>query len=131
MKHVHEEDHTGVTKTLAKSRSKYWIIRGGRLSRKIRRECYRCRILDKEIIGQLMGPLPESRLTQALVFNVTSMDLFGPLSIKDTVKKRVQMKVWGVIFTCAATRAISLDVTESYSTDSILQTIRKFVTIRE
>ena len=130
MKHVHEEDHTGATKTLAKSRRKYWIIRGGRLARKIRSSCYECRLLDKKMAGQLMAPLPEFRLASSPVFNVTSMDLFGPLTIRDTVKKRTQMKIWGAIFTCASTRAVYLDITESYSTDSILQTIRKFATIR-
>lgn len=130
MKHIHEEAHTGVLRTVAKSRRKYWIIQGGRISRKVRRECYTCRTLDKELSGQLMAPLPDFRLQPSPVFNVTSMDLFGPLMIRDSVKKRTQMKVWGVIFTCASTRALHLDITESYSTDSILQTIRKFVTIR-
>ena len=46
------------------------------------------------------------------------------------VKKRTTMKVWGLIATCAATRAVHLDVTASYSTDSILQTIRKFTSLR-
>ena len=40
------------------------------------------------------------------------------------------MKVWGVIFNCTVTRAVYLDVTEDYSTDSILETIRKFISIR-
>ena len=40
------------------------------------------------------------------------------------------MKVWGFIANCAATRAIHIDLTDSYSTDSILQTLRKFVCIR-
>lgn len=61
---------------------------------------------------------------------MTSMDLFGPIEIKDTVKQRTRKKVWGVIFDCAATRAVHLDLTEDYSTDSILQTIRRFVALR-
>ena len=40
------------------------------------------------------------------------------------------MKVWGFIATCATTRAVYLDITESYGTDSILQTIRRFIAIR-
>ena len=130
MLHVHSEDHSGVTRTVAKSRRKYWIVRGGKIARKIRGSCYTCRKLDKELAGQLMAPLPECRLTVAPVFNVTSMDLTGPITIKDAVKKRVEMKVWGVIFTCAATLAVYLDISESYSTDSILQTICKFVSNR-
>ena len=40
------------------------------------------------------------------------------------------MKVWGFVANCAVTRAIHIDLTDSYSTDSILQTIRKFITLR-
>ena len=130
MKHVHAEDHSGVTRTLAKSRRKFWIVRGGKLARKVRGSCYRCRLLDKELAGQLMAPLPAFRLAESPVFYVTSMDLFGPLLIKDMVKKRTTMKVWGAIFTCAATRAVWLDITPSYGTDHILQTIEKFIRVR-
>ena len=79
---------------------------------------------------QQMAPLPKERLAMTPVFYITSMDLIGPLMIKDSVKGRVEKKVWGVIFTCDSTRAVYLDITEDYSTDSILQTIRKFTSNR-
>ena len=100
------------------------------MASKIRRSCCQCHILDKRLAEQQMSPLPEFRLTVAPVFNVTSIDLFGPLTIRDTVKKRTHMKVWGVIATCASTRAVYIDLTESYGTDAILQTIHRFVSIR-
>lgn len=130
MKHVHSEDHSGITRTVAKSRRKYWIVRGRRLAEQIRSSCYRCRLLDKLMAMQQMAPLPSSRLAMSPPFHMTSMDLFGPIEIKDTVKQRTRKKVWGVIFDCAATRALHLDLTEDYSTDAILQTIRRFVAIR-
>ena len=58
------------------------------------------------------------------------MALFGPIDIRDTVKQRTRKKVWGVIFNCAVTRAMYIDLTEDYGTDSILQTLRRFVCIR-
>ena len=130
MREVHCEEHSGITKTLAKSRRRFWIVRGRRLAEKTRNSCYQCRLLDKQMAEQQMASLPECRLTVAPVFNVTSLDLFGPRTIRDTVKKRTHMKVWGIIFTCASTRAVYLDITESYGTDSILAAIRKFVSIR-
>jgi hypothetical protein len=130
MKHIHDENHSGRTKTVAKSRRKFWIVRAGRVFEKVKSACYRCKILEKQLAMQQMSALPESRLAIAPIFNTTSIDLFGPLTIKDTVKKRTSMKVWGFIATCAATRAIHIDVTEGYSTDAILQTLRKFVTLR-
>ena len=131
MRKVHFEDHTGVTRTIAKSRRKFWIPRARTIAQSLRHSCYVCRLLDKKLAMQLMCPLPENRLAIAPVFHTTSLDLFGPIQIKDTVKKRTTMKVWGVIFTCAATRAVHLDITDSYSTDSILQVLGKFTALRE
>jgi hypothetical protein len=56
-----------------------------------------------------------------------AVDLFGPLQYKDMVKKRVTGKGWGVIFVCTASSAIHLELTESYSTDSFLQALRRFM----
>ena len=130
MQHVHEEDHTGVVKTVAKSRRKFWVVRARRLAEKIKRRCYRCRLIDKKLAEQMMSPLPDSRLKVQPVFYIVSMDLFGPIIIKDTIKQHTRKKVWGVIFVCTVTRALYLDLTEDYGTDSILQTIRRFICIR-
>ena len=127
---VHFEDHSGATKTAAKCRRKFWIVRLTRLARTMKSSCYVCRLLDKLLSMQQMAPLPDFRLAPAPPFNTTSIDLFGPYTIKDTVKKRTKMKVWGFIATCAVTRAIHLDITDSYGTDSILQTLRKFKLLR-
>ena len=51
--------------------------------------------------------------------------------IKDSVKQRTKKKVWGVIFNCLSSRAVHIDVSEDYGTDSILQVIRKFMCIRK
>ena len=130
MKDMHNEDHSGVTKTVAKSRRRFWIVRARKLAEKIKRECYKCRLLDKRLASQLMAPLPQFRTCIAPVFNVTLVDLFGPFMIKDMIKKRTKMKTWGLVATCATTRAIYLDLVDGYSTDAFLQTLRRFVAIR-
>ena len=130
IREIHEEDHSGVTRTVAKSRRKFWVIRARKVAQKIRNSCFRCRLLDKKLESQQMAPLPTFRQSIAPVFNVTSIDLFGPFMIKDMVKKRTRMKVWGLVATCACTRAVYLDLVDGYSTDSVLQTLRKFVTMR-
>ena len=58
------------------------------------------------------------------------MDLCGPFLICDNVKRRTRKKVWLVIFNCTVTRAVYIDLTEDYGTDSILQTLRRFISIR-
>ena len=127
---IHFEDHSGVTKTVAKARRKFWIVRARRVAQTLKNSCYVCRLLDKQLGMQQMAPLPDSRLAVSPPFHTTSIDLFGPFVIKDMVKKRTEMKVWGLVATCAATRAVHLDITNSYSTDSILQTLRKFTSLR-
>ena len=60
--------------------------------------CVVCRKLRKEVAGQIMGQLPEERLKPSPAFTYTALDLFGPFSIKDSVKKRTKCKAYGVIF---------------------------------
>ena len=130
MRKVHEENHTGITTTVAKSRRKFWIVRARNLAKTVSRSCYECRLIDKKLAEQQMAPLPNSRLCPSPTFHIVSMDLFGPIFIKDTVKQRTTKKCWGVIFSCTVVRALYIDLTEDYSTDAILQTIRRFVSIR-
>ena len=77
-----------------------------------------------------MGEIIPERLQPAPAFYHTSLDLFGPFLIRDTVKKRTKTKGYGVIFTCVATRAVYLDLVDGYATKDFLVTFRRFVTIR-
>ena len=58
------------------------------------------------------------------------MDLFGPFTIRGVVNKRTRNKCFGIIFTCGGSRAVYCDVTQDYSTDSFLQAVRRFVSLR-
>ena len=130
MTEAHNVDHGGINTTVMRSRAKVWIIQGAKLAKKVVNQCYRCRLNKKKLLNQVMAPLPEERLTPAPVFNSVALDLFGPLEIRDLVKKRVTGKGWGVIFVCMATSAIHLELAESYSTESFLQALRRFICIR-
>ena len=53
--------------------------------------------------------------------------------IKDDCVKRgpkVAKKVWGVLYTCTASRAVQLDVAVDYSTEAVLHTIRRLLAVR-
>ena len=80
-----------------------------------------------------MGDLPAFRTEMSPCFSVVLMDLFGPFDIRDDVVRRgpkVRKKVWGVIFSCASTRAIQLDVCVDYSTESVLHCVRQLMAVR-
>ena len=48
MQYVHTEDHTGVTRTVAKSRRKFWIVRARKLAEKLKYDCYEYKIANFE-----------------------------------------------------------------------------------
>ena len=130
MEDAHAIEHSGVDRTLWRSRCTVWIINGRRLAKVIGNNCFRCKLLNKRLEKQVMAPLPESRVPPAPVFDSTAVDLFGPLEIRDTVKKRTTKKCWGVIFCCTVTSAIHLEVAEDYSCDSFLLCLRRFCNLR-
>ena len=59
-------------------------------------------------------------MVEALPFEYTGLDCFGPLFIKqyaNGVDKPVYKKVWVYLFTCMAVRAVHLELVEDMSAD--------------
>ena len=84
----------------------------------------------KKIVGQKMGCLPEERMKPSPPFFFTSLDLFGPITIRNTIKKRTTKKVYGLILNCMVTRAVHLELVEGYDAQSFLVSFKRFVSIR-
>jgi len=129
LEEAHQVDHGGQDNMVLRSRKRVWIVKARRIAKVVKENCFRCRLLYKRTMGQIMGPTPAHRVGPAPVFYSTAVDLFGPLTIRDTVKKRTHGKAWGVMFTCTATSAVCLELTESYSMDSFLQTLVRFTCV--
>ena len=130
IKSVHNEDHSGITRTVAKSRRKFWVVKARKIAKAVKRSCYTCRLLEKVLAQQQMAPLPRARQVMSPTFQDISVDLIGPVEIRGTVNKRSRKKVWGLVITCLATRAVHLDVTDDYSMESVLTTLRRFIATR-
>lgn len=77
-----------------------------------------------------MGDLPKERLSPAAPFQFTSVNLFGPYLVKDDVKKRVSMKVWGVLFCCTSSRTIHVELANTLTTESFLLAYQRFTSVR-
>ena len=92
------------------------------------KHCRVCLIQRQKVCSQIMGNLPIERTVPSKAFLVTTLDLFGPITIKDScVKKgpRIHKKVWGCLFSCAGARAVHLDIADDYSTQSVLHCVRR------
>ena len=127
---VHNECHTGIEDTIVKVRKRMWVPKIRSLIKNIKKNCIRCRFLEKRLLTQIMSPLPVERLNPSPAFHHSAVDLFGPFSIKNNVKKRTFGKAYGVLFNCLYSRAVYLDLADGYDTESFLLVLRRFVAIR-
>ena len=114
--------------TLNEIRSRgYWIIGGSSAVNTVIASCVTCRKLRGPVIEQRMADLPEDRLESAPPFTYCAADYFGPFLVKE---RRKEIKRYGVIFTCMASRAIHLEIANSLDTDSFLNAFRRFTSRR-
>ena len=128
--YIHAKGHHGVLTTASKIRARFWITQLLKMIQSVKLNCVTCKKLDKKLSGQVMGNLPKERLKPAPPWYSTSIDLFGPFTICEAVKKRITSKAYGVIFNCIGTRAVYLDLAPDYSTESFLMVLRRFVSLR-
>ena len=105
----------------------YYIINGRSMISHIIAKCVTCRKLRGRTQDQKMSDLPPERLTPSPPFTYTGMDVFGPFYIKEG---RKELKRWGLIFTCLASRAIHLETLNAMTTDSFLNALRRFISRR-
>lgn len=127
---IHNRGHAGVSATVSKIRARFWIINLRRIVRSIKHQCVICRKKEKSLEGQIMGPLPEERMTPAPAWSATGVDFFGPFQTRGETNKRSRGKAYGLIFNCLASRAVYVDIATDYSTQGFLMVLRRFVSIR-
>ena len=125
LRNLHEIDHRGVSHTVARSRIFYWIPQASKLLKKIKSQCFKCRLMDAKAMNQLMSKLPAFRQKCSPVWHYSMIDLFGPISVRDFVNQRTSRKTWGVLITCLTTRVCFAYLAESYSTDHLLAVLRR------
>ena len=127
---AHRANHEGVAGTLLRIRNKAWIIQGPRVARNVIDSCVHCRKRRAKMCRQVMSDLPKERTTPAAPFEFTTLDLFGPYTIRDGVRRRTSKKAWGVVFSCMASRAVHADIVEDLSTEGFLKTYQRFTALR-
>ena len=108
-----------------------WIVRGRNLAKTITSSCMKCKIMREKPTTQLMADLPEE--AQDLghsPWKHIALDFLGPYTVKDATKKRVQMKVFPILFTCLTTRCLHVHVALGYSTDHFMTVFKDYISLR-
>jgi hypothetical protein len=119
--------HRSVVSTLARSRRKVWIVRGRDLAKHVVNSCPKCDKDRKVMLVQQMADIREEQLTVAPPWTHVALEFAGPITVKGQVNKRSKMKVWILVYSCRATKAVCMLATPGYSTSDFLCKHSEFV----
>ena len=122
--------HNGVKDTLTEVRSRYWVVKGRSLVKRIVRECVICKRYEgRPCLGPPSPPLPDFRVTKEPPFTHTGVDFAGPLHIK-TATADTDDKVWICPYTFSVTRAVHLDIVPKLSAFAFIRSLKRFTAHR-
>ena len=125
--------HSGINHTLSMLRERFWVLRGRETVKRILKGCVVCRKHQARTLApKPMPDLPKIRVDDAPPFTNTGLDFLGPLYIvkRNKGEENATSKVYVCLYTCAATRAIHLELTRALSARAFLLSFRRFVSRR-
>ncbi|XP_055944564.1 uncharacterized protein LOC129975526 [Argiope bruennichi] len=115
-----ELQHAGLRTLISNLRENYWIISVNKIAKQVSSHCITCKRFKAKPTEPPLAPLPKNRIKVAAAFEVTGIDLAGPLFL------RSGEKTWIVLFTCAIYRAVHLELVNSLSTEAFIMALRRF-----
>ena len=119
-----ENGHCGVNDLIAALRGRWWIPQIRARAKSLVRKCVVClKIQGSHYSKPSEPPLPADRIRKSKPFSVIGIDYTGAINVKDTLCP----KVYIILFTCAVTRAIHLEIAEDGSEDEFLRCFRRYV----
>ena len=123
--------HNGVKETLAELRSKFWIVKGRQIVKKLLKKCFVCKKLE----GLAYPPpatsdLPDFRVGASRAFETVGVDFCGPVYVKDIYTAGSMHKAYIAINTCTSTRMLHLELVPNLTTAAYVRSHRRFIARR-
>ena len=127
IRHVHEKVmHLGIASTMAEIRENWWIPRLRSLVKRHIHNCV-CKVFaTKPLVPSTNASLPNFRRLSVRPFKHTGVDFAGPLVYGK--KDKSEGKAYIIIFTCAVTRAVHLETSNSQSAKEFQSKLNSFIT---
>lgn len=127
----HQTLHGGGPLIRSYVQNKFWILGITRLAKRVKRECTRCARLSNKPIEPMMADLPKTRFEMNRPFVNVSADFAGPFNIHEGHRPRAKiLKVYVCVFTCMATRATHLEISQDLSADSFISAVDRLTSRR-
>ena len=129
----HRLMHGGVRQVMDSIRGWSWIPQCRRTISKILRACVNCRKFQADFYpAPDPPPLPDFRVQKVDAWETIGVDHCGPFlaypkPVFSTAKRGKPVKVYVLIFTCAVTRGVNLELVEDMSVESFMLGFRRFV----
>lgn len=120
--------HFGVPTILSNLRKRFWVTRARQVTKGLLRRCVVCRKRGAKPADQVRAPLPDFRANLVAVFATTGVDLCGPFYTKERGQD-APSKTYIAIFTCAAIRAVHLELIRSQGADDFQLALRRFLSV--
>ena len=132
--HYRKYPHRGVETQHRMCLQMVSIIKARRIFSEISMDCIYCKKLRKKYLEQVMGPLAQPQLTISPVFYFTLVDLWGPLrafvpgyeKVTRSAAGRKPHDIYMMVFACAATGTVSVEVIEGKDTAFCLDGMNRF-----
>ena len=119
--------HNKTLETLNELRSRFWVVRGRQVVRKIIHRCVVCRKVEgKPFATSVSAPSPEFRLNSEIsAFQSVGLDYCGPVYLKDSTRN-ASSKAWISIFSCCTSRAIHIELVPDLTTNAFIRALKRF-----
>ncbi|GBL87047.1 hypothetical protein AVEN_218747-1 [Araneus ventricosus] len=88
------------------------------------RRCLACKRYSAKSENQLTSQLPDDIIAQTPPFYTCGVDLAGPIYVKNF---EGMQKSYIVLFSCATTRALLLELAPTMTTESFSMAFRRFI----
>ena len=91
-----------------------------------------CDLVKEKFIALAKTPsLPNFRVTCYFTSESVGVDFAGPLYVKDIYSKNEHLsKCYLLLFTCATTRDLHLEITQDVSANALILALRRFMARR-
>lgn len=109
----------------------FWILAARSIIRSRLSKCVICFRVRPVNQPQLMGDLPNFRVTPSKPFIVVGTDFGGPFLVREHKRRNPKLtKAYLCLFICMATKAVHLEVVSELSTEAFIAALNRFVSRR-